>query len=455
MSLSPGRSKSIQPFGMGRAHDPHESLLLVRGSGSHVWDGRGRRYIDFVCGYSSLNMGHCHPQLVKAAQTQLEGLHFCTGNQSLKRHELEQALLSMASRSASWNQADPTQAKVWLSTTGARAVEIAWKIAYAHRPGALLRFDIGYHGRSLATAHLSQTLRSNALQHTLRGESPDHDGMVGIVPYPRCGSQCDGMCPQCEASLAVAADILMRNASKLCGMILEPAIGSKGYYFANPFYYRRLVSMVRQAGLLVISDEVQMGLGRLGALIASHAQGWQPDLIVLGKALGAGICPISAVIGDAHLMDDLPQGVESETFAATPLACRVALESLKMLDDEILLKQVQERGGSFREQLRQMLPAPIGVDGVGMATAIDLSALDSSFADRFAKEKIMGDTIQAASEGHHDIGWKWVTWLRENGLLVHLTGAQQNRVAIIPPLNVDDTTMQQALKILSQFWQNS
>lgn len=453
MSLSSDDLTSLQPIGMGRAHDPHGSLLLTRGSGSRVWDDKGREYIDFLCGYSSLNLGHCHPQILQAAQYQLAEMHFCTGNQSLARRELEQELREMVASSVASLPADPVTSKVWLSTTGSRAVEVAWKIACVNRPGALLRFDLGYHGRSLATALISNTQRSHALQYEFQIEAIAQERLLG-VPYPRCGSQCDGMCRQCEASLAVAEDILSQHASQLSAMILEPAIGSKGYYFANPNYYRRLVSMVRQAGLLVISDEVQMGLGRLGTMIASHGQGWQPDLVVLGKALGAGICPISAVIGSSDTLDRLPQGIESETFAATPLACRVALQSLKLLNDEILLKRVQQRGDLFRMQLRQILPPSIVVDGSGMVTAIDLAAMEPTEAEHVAEKNSMRDAASADTNGNHAIGWKWVTWLRENGLLVHLTGSQQNRIAIIPPLNVDDATLQHALRILSQFWQN-
>ena len=212
-------------------------------------------------------------------------------------------------------------------------------------------------------------------------------------------------------------------------MIMEPAIGARGYYFASGEYYRRLVRLVREHGLLVISDEIQMGLGRLGSMVASHSQGWIPDLIVFGKSLGGGIAPISAVIGEADQMDQLGQGIESETFGANPLACRIAIEVLLILNDAIFLDHVRIAGDRFRVLLQQSLPNGCAVDGRGMCTVIDLSS--------FGNESV-------------DVAWRWVCQLREQGLLVHLTGAYRDRVAILPPLNVDEDTLRHAANILSE-----
>ena len=441
-------SSTFRPLGAGRSHDPHANLVFKRGSGHRVWDTTGRVYIDFIGGYSSLNLGHAHPGLLAVAQEQLKQLTFCTGGNSPWRAELEQALVDVVSRSrlpggtvqhdSPARQAGPTMGttwsspKVWLSTTGARAVEVAWKVAFANRPGGLMRFDLGYHGRSLSTSLISDTQRSSALTVFSQLNEAQLEG-DGVVPYPRCGSQCDGHCLECNASISAAQSWLERNGQTTSAMIMEPAIGARGYYFASGEYYRRLVRLLREHDLLVISDEIQMGLGRLGFMVASHAQGWIPDLIVFGKSLGGGITPISAVIGDAIRMDRLGQGIESETFAANPLACKIANEVLYILNDAIMLERVRLVGNRFREWLQKNLPNECRVDGRGLCTAIDLS----SFGDESA-----------------EVTRRWVCQLREQGVLVHLTGAQGDRVAILPPLNVDEETLWHVANILSRTWKD-
>ena len=442
-------SDIFRPLGAGRSNDPHANLIFQRGSGHRVWDTTGLVYIDFIGGYSALNLGHAHPRLLAVAREQLNQLTFCTGGNSPWRAELEQELAVVVSRlndparqagpteNDPARQAGPTEAgstgtspKVWLSTTGARAVEVAWKIAFANRPGGLMRFDLSYHGRSLATSLISDTQRSSALS-VFSHLDEAHLGGDGIVPYPRCGSQCDGHCFECNASISVAQSWLERNGRTTSAMIMEPAIGARGYHFASGEYYRRLVRLLREHDLLVISDEIQMGLGRLGSVVASHAQGWIPDLIVFGKSLGGGIAPISAVIGDGIRMDRLGQGIESETFAANPLACKVAIEALRILNDTIMLERVRSLGDRFRECLQKSLPNRCRIDGRGLCTVIDLSL----FGDESA-----------------EVAWRWVCQLREQGVLVHLTGAQSDRIAILPPLNVDEDTLWHVANILSTTW---
>ena len=298
-----------------------------------------------------------------------------------------------------------------------------------------MRFDLSYHGRSLATAHLSDTCTSEALLHQIGNHQQSQSD--GVIPYPLCGSLCHGECPDCNASIAVAKNWLEQGSEQTSAMLLEPAIGARGYYFASSGYYRRLVQLVRSYNVQIISDEVQMGLGRLGSMIASIADRWIPDLIVLGKSLGGGITPISAVIGTSERMDRLPQGIESETFAANPLACKVALEVISVLNDESFMASIVGRGDRFRKSLARELPEGTTVDGRGLATVIDLSRLSA----------VKGEGTSAIQ-----VAWDWVCHAREKGLLVHLTGVRRDRIAIIPSLTVDEAVLWSAVEILSSFW---
>jgi len=383
-----------------------------------------------VCGYSAANFGHAHPRLLSSAISQIKQLSFCTGGNTQARIDLEKNLGELVSNST--RRTDDVPQKVWLSSTGARAIEIAWKIAFANRPGRILRFDLSYHGRSLATGLISDTRRSLAIGSLGSLSEPGEDS--DVVPFPKCGSSCIEECGECDASIAVAKKLLDHRCHEYSAMILEPAIGARGYHFASDRYYQRLVNLVRSYGLLVISDEIQMGLGRMGFMFASLEAGWNPDFIVLGKSLGGGITPISAVIGNATQMDKLPQGVESETFAANPLACRIALDALAILKDSNFLAMTREIGDEFRVLLKNLVPERVKVDGRGLATVVDLSCCLEKDAAKIA--------------------WDWVCQMRDQGLLVHLTGVQRDRVAIIPPLIIDREAMFRAGRILSSFWTN-
>ena len=423
-------------MGAGRSHDPHAGLVFVRGCGDTLWDIDGKAYLDLICGYSAVNLGHAHPRLLAAARTQLSQLAFCTGASHPWRSELEEKVAQLVDGPSL--ESNETKSKVWLSSTGSRAVEIAWKIAFANRPGKIMRFHLSYHGRSLATAHISDTGSSDALRHQVGVKaSMEGQDLHCVIPFPMCGRQCDGKCEDCDASIDVARHWLDCHSEDTSAMILEPAIGARGYHFASGAYFRRLVKLLRSYGVQVISDEIQMGLGRLGSMIASIDDGWKPDFVVLGKSLGGGITPISAVIGDRDRMDKLPQGFESETFAANPLACRVALEAISVLNDESLMASVSSRGNLFRETLRGAISAGCRVDGRGFATVIDLSGLSNQ---------------GARSDDASRIAWDWVCHAQGQGLLVHLTGVERNRIAIIPPLNMEDAALQQAIEILSSFW---
>ena len=125
---------SLRPLGTLRSYDPLHTLQLVRGYGPHVWDASGRRYLDMICGYSACNLGHSHPRLVSAAMEQLQTLAFANGGESPWRDALESRLAELWRASQSDRASD---VKVWLSTTGARGVELAWRVASAVRPGEL------------------------------------------------------------------------------------------------------------------------------------------------------------------------------------------------------------------------------------------------------------------------------------------------------------------------------
>jgi 4-aminobutyrate aminotransferase-like enzyme len=420
-------------LGSKRSYDPIGDLVFVRSQGEKVWDQQGNEYLDMICGYSACNLGHAHPRITAAACDQLAKLTWAHGGASLERKRLEVTLAELWDSNRISSPSSPRHTKVWLTVSGARAIEIAWKIAHAKNPGVAVRFDIAYHGRSLATALLSDTQRSKVLSEDVSCTR------VRTIRFPKhirgvCGpiyatSSPSSLCPECLECLDQAEEVFEQMPSGSSILFVEPAIGARGYYFAPAAFLQRLVASARQRGLTVICDEIQMGLRRTGAMFMCRAQGWEPDLLVLGKSLGGGIVPIAAVLGDANLVDAVPAGIESETFAAYPLACRIAQESLGILSEPKLGEDVERKGELFRTLMRDELPGNLVVDGAGLASCVSL-------------ENLPGAGVAQATEV--------VGWLSKHGILVHLTGPRRNRLAMIPSLLIPDEALELAARKIIQ-----
>jgi 4-aminobutyrate aminotransferase-like enzyme len=439
-----------RPVGTLRAYDPLSEMQFARSEGAYLWDSEGKQYIDLVCGYSACNLGHRHPRLLEALGRAASELSWAYGGESPIRAELEESIASFVERELFKVQQTGVgqgSLKVWLGVSGARAIETAWKITQTRRPGGIACMDIAYHGRSMSTAWISDSRRV--------GSSP---GIITRLPFPKhLQGTCSGEnCGECEQALAASEEILDSHQGKLGTLILEPAIGARGYYFASPVFYRRLVAVARKLSMLVISDEIQMGLRRIGSMVSSLAQGWEADLWVFGKSLGGGMMPLSAVVGASHLIDGLPPGFESETFAGYPLVCPVAIEALRLLSDENLGLQVEQKGERLRKSLHAMLPrselllAPewfprpeltpmshrmaVVVDGVGLATSLSLEHLEGP-----------GTELAKA----------WAQELGNQGVLVHLTGLQRSRLALIPPLTIDAALLDEVAARISRAYEQA
>jgi 4-aminobutyrate aminotransferase / (S)-3-amino-2-methylpropionate transaminase / 5-aminovalerate transaminase len=414
--LSPTVSSVVpnasSPLGTCRTSDPNFVPEFVKGEGCYLWDAQGKRYLDFVSGYSSTVFGHCHPRLVAAAREQLEQLTQLVG----LRHPWRSRLESLLAKRCQATVGEPS--KVWLTTTGARAVEVAWKIAYATRPGAVVAFDIAFHGRSLASALLSHTRSLPIVKADVEK----------ALPYPRCDACPVGLRREtCQAECFDASEQwLVDNGSRISAVLIEPAAGARGYYFAPAIFFQRLRDLTKRLGILLIDDEVQMGFGRMGSFLAAQRQGWQPDLVVMGKSLGGGLVPMAAVVGRADIMDALPSGYESETFAGNPLACRIAIEAIATLEEERLIERSLKAETYLQANLQKLAQdssISICVDCYGAAGVIQASPNDAA---SLAKDCLA------------------------SGLLVHWSGIDSDRIVLIPPLIAGEREFEEALAILSR-----
>lgn len=401
---------------MQRTSDPTFGPVIVRGMGSRVWDAEGRDYFDLTCGYSAANFGHAFQPLVQAAIAQLGQLTHLTGVPHPGRAELAERLVRTCGR----NDRD----QVLLNTSGSRAIESAWKAAVSFRPGKIVSLSPSFHGRSLSTSALSDTPRVTALQpldqFAVRRPASEF-AYCAICPLELSYPGCD---IACQHSLL---KWLEGEAEHISAIVVEPALGARGYIFPPAEYWQRIREVTDRHSILMIADEIQMGLGRCGGWLLSRLQNWQPDLVVLGKSLGGGITPISAVVGRSDVLDALPPGSESETFAASPLATAVACEVIDQLEKGRWFERAGRIGASLREALSRTAPAsgrdypPVRIETCGASAAVE-----------FVSRSI--DLPQAAAEARRFAQ----SLLHNAGLLTHYSGPYGTRVVLLPPLTTSD-----------------
>ena len=297
-------------------------LLLVRGKGTRVWDLEGKEYLDFVSGLAVCNLGHCHPKVVKAIQDQAEKLIHVSNFYYIEPQ------IQLATLLCKHSFAD----KVFFCNSGAEANEGAIKLArkYAKERRGEDRYEIitmenSFHGRTLAT------LTATAQEKYHKGYAPLVPGFK-YIPFNDVGA------------LKKAID------SKTCAVMLEPIQGEGGVNCPSKGYLRALREICDEEGLLLILDEVQVGMGRTGKLFAYQHEGIEPDLLTLAKSLAGGV-PIGALLIKEGISDSFKPGDHASTFGGNPLATAAGLAALTALLEEGMLENCQKMGDYFFSRL--------------------------------------------------------------------------------------------------------
>ncbi|GAA2726649.1 ornithine--oxo-acid transaminase [Cellulomonas aerilata] len=322
--------RPVTPSGGGHlAHNYHPlPVTLTGGEGAWMRDGDGREYLDLLAGYSALNFGHRHPTLVAAAHAQLDRL---TLTSRAFDHDL---LHPFADRLTALTG---TQMMVPMNT-GAEAVETAIKVArkWGHEVkgvpadrATIIVADGNFHGRT--TTIISFSTDDDAR----RGYGPYTPGFR-IVPFGDA------------AALAAAID------DTTVAVLLEPVQGESGVVVPGDGYLPAVRAACDAAGVLLVADEIQSGLGRTGTTLACELWGVTPDLVTLGKALGGGIVPVSAVVGRADVLGVLTPGTHGSTFGGNPLACAVGLAVVGLLETGEHQARARELGARLRSRLASL-----------------------------------------------------------------------------------------------------
>jgi ornithine--oxo-acid transaminase len=343
------------------AHNYHPlPVVIAEAEGAWVTDVSGRRYLDMLAAYSALNFGHRHPRLVAAAQRQLERV-------------------TLVSRAFDHDQFGPFCAElaalagmemVLPMNTGAEAVETAIKTArkwgYEVKgvpadEAVIIAFDGNFHGRTIAIVSFST-------DPDARGSYGPYTPGFRIVPY---GDP--------EALAAVMDD-------RVVGVLVEPVQGEAGVVVPPAGFLTRVRELCTQWGALMIADEIQSGLGRAGTTFACEHEDVVPDMYILGKALGGGIVPVSAVVSSSAVLGVFRPGQHGSTFGGNPLGCAVAREVIAMLGTGEFQELSAKLGAHMHDRLNS-LPANVvrEVRGRGLWAGVEFTELDG----RDVSERLM------------------------------------------------------------------
>jgi 4-aminobutyrate aminotransferase/(S)-3-amino-2-methylpropionate transaminase len=418
------RRDAAVPRGVANLHP----IVTARAAGAIVEDVDGNRLIDFATGISVLNVGHSAPEVVMAAQRQLElDTHTCfhvTANEPY---------IELAERLNALVPGDHDK-KTMFANSGAEAVENAVKIARKHtgRPGIVV-FDHAFHGRTLMA--MSLTAKVMPYKQGMGPFAPEVYRLPLAYPY-RCPT--GGTEETCaESCLAYALDEMHKHVGEenIAAILIEPIQGEGGFIVPAPGFIAGLAEFAAANGIVFIADEIQSGMGRAGRWFAIEDEGVVPDVVLSAKSLGGGL-PISAVTGRAELMDGVHVGGLGGTYGGNPVAAAAALAVLDKIETEGLLDRSRAVGETIEGRLRafqERFGAVGDVRGRGAMRAMEL------VADRATKEPLDADTMTALARS-----------ALERGLIVLTAGTYGNVVRLLPPITIDDGLLDEGLDLLEE-----
>jgi 4-aminobutyrate aminotransferase/(S)-3-amino-2-methylpropionate transaminase len=418
------RSQAV-PKGVANIHP----IVTARASGSIIEDVDGNRLIDFATGIAVLNVGHTDPEVVTAAQRQLElDTHTCfhvTANEPYI--ELAERLNALAP--------GEFDKRTMFANSGAEAVENAVKIArYATGRSGVVTFDHAFHGRTLMG--MSLTAKVMPYKQGFGPFAPEVYRLPFAYPY-RCPTGGDTPEACTESCLDYAIDEMHKHIGEdnIACVVVEPIQGEGGFVVPSPGFLAGLAEFCSEHRIVFVADEVQSGMGRAGRWFAIEDEGVVPDLITTAKSLGGGL-PISAVTGRADLMDSVHVGGLGGTYGGNPVAAAAALAVLDKIEREGLLERSRRVGDTIMTRFRDMASRYeiVGdVRGRGAMCAMEL------VADRATKEPLGGDAMAAIARRS-----------LEHGVVVLAAGTYGNVVRLLPPITIEDDLLADGLDVIDE-----
>jgi ornithine--oxo-acid transaminase len=381
------------------AHNYHPlPVVLEKGKGVFVWDIDGKKYYDFLSGYSALNQGHCHPRIINALIEQSKKLTLTSRafhNNLLGEYE------KFVTNYFGYDKLLPMN-------TGVEAVETAIKLCrrwgYDRRgikdgEAKIIVCENNFHGRTTTVISFSTDPDSN------KKFGPYTPGFI-IIPYN-----------DTDALQKALAD------KNVVGFLVEPIQGEAGVCVPDDGYLSKAKQLCEAYNVLFMGDEIQTGLGRTGKMLACDHENVRPDILILGKALSGGTLPVSAVLADDEIMMNIKPGEHGSTYGGNPLACAVAIESLKVLKEENMIANADAMGTLLREELQK---------------------LNSSFMSIIRGKGLLNAIV--IDHANKDAAWELCLELKENGLLAKPTHGDKIRLA--PPLIITREQIMECVEII-------
>jgi len=341
-------------------------LVAVKGQGQWIVDVDGNEYLDFTSGIAVCNTGHCHPDVVAAAQSQLaELIHICGSDfYHLPMIELAECLAAITP--------GQFEKRVLLANSGAEAVEAGFKMARWHSGrDKAIAFIGAFHGRTMGALSLTA---SKVVQR--KGFSSFVPGITH-VPYANCYRCAFRMThPACDFEcIRFIEEQIFRTyipPEEVSVMVIEPIQGEGGYVVPPAGYHRRLKTLAEKYGILVLMDEIQTGMGRTGKLFAIEHFGVVPDIMAMAKGIASGM-PLSAVVARSDVMD-WTRGAHGSTFGGNPVSCAAALASIRVIQSG-LIQNAEIQGRNLRDgldRMQQHYECLGDIRGLGLMQAVEL-----------------------------------------------------------------------------------
>jgi len=386
------------------AHNYHPlPVVLSRGEGVFVWDVEGKRYYDFLSAYSAVNQGHCNPKIIGALKAQADQLTLTSRaffNDSLGAYE------QFVCEYFGFD-------KVLPMNTGAEAVETAIKLcrkwAYEKKgipenAAKIVVCDGNFHGRTTTIVSFSNDPDS------YENFGPHTPGFIRI-PY----DDADAL----EAAL---------KEDGVAGFLIEPIQGEAGVYVPSDGFLAKASELCKAHNVLFIADEVQTGIARTGRLLACDHEDVRPDMLILGKAISGGVYPVSAVLADDAVMECIRPGQHGSTFGGNPVAAKVAIAALEVVQEEKLAENAERLGRIFRAEIQKL------VDQHDLLTLVRGKGLLNAL--------VINDTPESST------AWNICLKLRDNGLLAKPTHG--NIIRFAPPLVMTEDQLLECVGIIQR-----
>ena len=383
------------------AHNYHPiPVVLEKGEGVYLYDVDGKKYFDFLSGYSAVNQGHCHPAIIKTLQKQANKLTLTSRafhNNLLGEYE------QYITKYFGYDKVLPMNTGV---EGGETAIKLARRWGYAvkgipENQAKIIFAEGNFWGRTLAA------ISSSTDPSSFKGFGPYMPGF-GIVAYNDLNALEDQL-----------------KDTNVAAFMVEPIQGEAGVVIPDEGYLKGIRDLCTKYNVLFIADEIQTGLARTGKMLACDHENVRPDILILGKALSGGTLPVAAVLADDIIMLQIKPGEHGSTYGGNPLACAVAMKSLEVLKTEKMAENAEAMGKILRAEIEKLNSPLIKlVRGKGLLNAIVINHSDP------------------------EVSWELCLHLKDLGLLAKPTHGDKIRFA--PPLIINEVQIKEAVGIIAE-----